>query len=133
MNDSNMANPAPAPGSAHSVSPTVRSTFRDDSVSSQSTGCQVREGRARRSGGHTGGCSFTGKVAWTQPYFGALLSPVGMFLYQREVGEELWQLFGDLPSDRSGGVLEFWRRHPAGNDVVGVHLQKKTRRLLVFF
>lgn len=50
-----------------------------------------------------------------------------MFLYQGEVGEELWQLFGDFPSDRSGSVLQFWRRHPAGNDVVGVHLQKKTR------
>lgn len=38
INDSNMANPAAVPGSAHSGAPTVRSMFRDDSVSSQSTG-----------------------------------------------------------------------------------------------
>lgn len=50
-----------------------------------------------------------------------------MFLYQREVSEELWQQFGDFPSDSSGSVLEFGRRYPAGNNVVGVDLQKKTR------
>lgn len=51
-----------------------------------------------------------------------------MLLYQREVGQKLWQLFSDFPSDRSGSVLEFRRRHPAGNDVVSVHLQQKKAR-----
>lgn len=51
-----------------------------------------------------------------------------MFLYQREIGEELRQLLGDFPSDGSGGVLQFGRRDPAGNNVVSVDLQKKTRR-----
>lgn len=54
MNDSNIANPAPAPGLAHSVSPTVRSIFKDDSVSSQSTGCEVKVKRS--AGGHARGC-----------------------------------------------------------------------------
>lgn len=123
INDSNVANPASAPGSAHSVSPTARSMLRDDSVSSQPTGLRGESGR--RSGGHARGCftrdHFT--AAGVSPYFGGLCSAVGMFLYQGEVGEELWQLFGDFPSDRSGSVLQFWRRHPAGNDVVGVHLR----------
>lgn len=51
-----------------------------------------------------------------------------MFLDQREIGEELRQLLGDFPSDGSGGVLQFGRRDPAGNNVVSVDLQKKTRR-----
>lgn len=50
-----------------------------------------------------------------------------MFLYQREVGEELRQLLGDFPSDSSGGVLQFGRRNPAGNNVVSVDLQKKNK------
>lgn len=37
MNDSNIASPASVPGFAHSGSPTVLSTSRDDRVPSQST------------------------------------------------------------------------------------------------
>lgn len=61
-------------------------------------------------------------------YFGGSCGSVRMFLYQREIGEELRQLLGDFPSDSSGSVLQFGRRHPAGNNVVSVDLQKKTRR-----
>lgn len=54
MNDSSIASPALVPGLAHSVSPTVLSTSRDDSVSCQSTGCEVEvRGAERSDGGHT--------------------------------------------------------------------------------
>lgn len=46
-----MATPAWVPGSAHSVSPTVLSTSRDDSVFCQSTGCEVEARGAQRSDG----------------------------------------------------------------------------------
>lgn len=49
MKDCSIARPASVPGTAHSVSPTVRSTFRDASVSCQSTGCEAEE----RGGGQT--------------------------------------------------------------------------------
>lgn len=65
------------------------------------------------------------RLRW-EPYRGGLFSGVGVLLHRREVGEELWQLFGDFPPDRPGSVLELWRRHPAGDDVVSVHLQQKT-------
>lgn len=51
-----------------------------------------------------------------------------MFLDQREIGEELRQLLGDFPPDSPGSVLQFGRRNPAGNNVVSVDLQMKTRR-----
>lgn len=43
MKDSNMAIPALEPGLAHSGSPTVLSTSREESVCSQSTGCEAEK------------------------------------------------------------------------------------------
>lgn len=54
MNDSSTAAPAAAPGRAQSVSPTVLSTSRDDSVSCQSTGWGEPKGQAEVTAGSGG-------------------------------------------------------------------------------
>lgn len=50
-----------------------------------------------------------------------------MFLYGREVGEELGQKLGDFPSDCSGGVLKFRGCDPAGHNVVGIDLETEKK------
>lgn len=52
---------------------------------------------------------------------------MGMFLHRREISEELWQLFGDFPPDRPGGVLKFRGCDPTGDDIVGVDLEERTQ------
>lgn len=56
-------------------------------------------------------------------YFCRFCRRVGMFLYGREVGEELGQKFGDFSSDCSGSVLKFRGCDPAGDNIVGIDLE----------
>lgn len=49
-----------------------------------------------------------------------------MFIYRREISEELWQLFLDFPSDCPGSVLKLWGRDPTGDNVMGVDLEEST-------
>lgn len=49
-----------------------------------------------------------------------------MFIYRREISEELWQLFSDFSSDCSGSVLKLRGRDPTGDDVVSVNLEERT-------
>lgn len=60
-------------------------------------------------------------------YFCRFRRRVGMFLYGREVGEELGQKFGDFSSDCSGSVLKFRGCNPAGNNIVGIDLETEKR------
>lgn len=50
-----------------------------------------------------------------------------MFLYGREVGEELGQKFVDFSSDRSGSVLKFRGCDPAGDNIVGIDLETEKK------
>ena len=45
-----------------------------------------------------------------------------MLDYRREFSEVLVQLVVNFVPDGSGSILLLWRRHPAGNDVVGINL-----------
>lgn len=52
-------------------------------------------------------------VSWKCPsllqntYFGSSCGCAGVFLHQGKISEELWQKFGDFPSNGPGGVLLF--------------------------
>lgn len=60
-------------------------------------------------------------------------------LHRRKFGEELWEEFGDFPSDGSRCVLQFIRRLPARHHVMGVDLKSgqsamnKTRNDIISF